>query len=80
MAISGLTAIKEMNKTIDEDFLVIAYDDRDVFKLHTPPISAIEQPMEAIAESMISLILNELSVKTEANDNQVILPAKLVLR
>lgn len=80
LAISGLIAIKEMNKVINEDFLVIAYDDRDVFKLHTPPISAIEQPLEAIAENIINLILNELSSKSEANDRQVILPAKLILR
>jgi len=80
LAISGLIAIKEMNKAINEDFLVIAYDDRDVFKLHTPPISAIEQPLEAIAENIINLILKELSSKSEANDNQIILPAKLILR
>lgn len=80
LAISGLIAIKEMNKIINEDFLVIAYDDRDIFKLHTPPISAIEQPLEAIAENIINLILNELSSKPEDNDRQVILPAKLILR
>ncbi len=80
LAISGLIAIKEMNKVINEDFLVVAYDDRDVFKLHTPPISAIEQPLEAIAENIINLILSELTFKSEANNNQIILPAKLILR
>lgn len=80
LAISGLTAIREIDKTINEDFLVVAYDDGDIFKLHTPQISAIEQPQEGIAENVISLILDELSSKSEDNDKQVVLPAKLILR
>lgn len=80
LAISGLIATKEIRKEINKDFLVIAYDDRDVFKLHTPPISAIEQPLEGIAENIINLILNELSAKSEDNDTRIILPGKLILR
>ncbi len=80
LAISGLTAIKEIKKVINDEFSVIAYDDRDVFKLHTPPISAIEQPLEGIAENIISLILNALSSKTESPITHITLPAQLILR
>lgn len=80
LALSGLTAIKELNKKIDEDFLVIAYDDRDIFKLHTPQISAIEQPLEGIAENIIKLILRELEAKPSLPNQQVILPTTLILR
>ena len=80
LAISGLTAIKQTGKVINEDFLVIAYDDRDIFTLHTPQISAIEQPLEGIAENVINLILNELSTKSNSNHSKVILPAKLIIR
>lgn len=80
LALSGLTAVKELNKVINEDLFIIAYDDRDIFKLHSPQISAIEQPLEAIAENVTKLILKELSSKSISNDHQVILPTKLILR
>ncbi len=80
LAISGLTAIKMLNKPIDDKFSVIAYDDRHLFKLHTPPISAIEQPLEDIAENIINIILNALSSKKEASVINITLPAKLLLR
>ena len=61
LAISGLTALKMMNKPVNKNFRVIAYDDGDVFKLHTPQISAVEQPLEEIADHIISLLFKQLS-------------------
>src|SRR5690606_16953547 len=80
LALSGLMAIKELGREIDKDFLIIAYDDRNIFKLHTPQISAIEQPVERIAENVIQLILNELELKTQFPNQQIILPTNLILR
>jgi LacI family transcriptional regulator len=80
LAISGLTALKRMHKPVNDDFSVIAYDDGDVFKLHTPQISAVEQPLEEIAENIISLIFKQLSAAEPAPVQQVIVPAKLILR
>lgn len=80
LALSGLMAIKELGKNIDNDFMIIAYDDRDIFKLHTPPISAIEQPLEAIAENIINLVLAALDGKGKKPNQQIILPTKLILR
>ncbi len=80
LAISGLMAIKQLGKKINEDLLVIAYDDRDIFKLHDPEISAIEQPLEELAENVINLILSELTTKSKNNNRQIILNTKLILR
>ena len=80
LAISGLTALKIMNKPVNDDFSVIAYDDGDVFKLHTPQISAVEQPLEEIAENIISLLFKQLKATEPAAVQQVIVPAKLILR
>lgn len=80
LAFSGLMAIKELGRKVDEDFSIIAYDDRDIFKLHSPPISAIEQPLEAIAENIIKLVLAELAGKAKQPNQQIILPTNLILR
>ncbi len=80
LAISGLIALKQIKKMVDKDFSVIAYDDGDVFKLHSPEISAVEQPLNDISDQIINLIFEQLASKTVQTTQQVILPAKLILR
>jgi len=80
LAISGLKVLKQMEKKLDENFSVIGYDDHEAFELHTPSISTIQQPLEEIAETIIKLILTQLSSKSKLPDQQIIIPAKLILR
>ncbi|WP_412466065.1 LacI family DNA-binding transcriptional regulator [Pedobacter sp. KLB.chiD] len=80
LAISGLKALKQIDKKIGDDFAIIAYDDHEAFELHTPRISAIQQPLEEIAEAIIKLILNRLSSKAKLPAEELIIPTRLVLR
>lgn len=80
LAISGLKVLKKMGKQVGNDFGVIAYDDHEVFELHTPGISAVQQPLEEIAETVIQLILSQLSSKSKLDNQHIILPAKLIQR
>lgn len=80
LAISGLKVLKQIDRKLDESFAVIGYDDHEAFELHTPSISTIQQPLEEIAETIIKLILAQLSSKTKLPDQQIIIPAKLILR
>ncbi|MBG6235541.1 LacI family transcriptional regulator [Pedobacter sp. CAN_A7] len=80
LAISGLSALRSMNKLVNDSFKVIAYDDGDVFKLHSPQISAVEQPLEEIADNIIKLIFQQLASTTEITPEKIILPAKLIIR
>jgi LacI family transcriptional regulator len=80
LAISGLMAFREMGKKINDQFSVIAYDDGDVFKLHSPQVSAVEQPLNEISDAIIDLIFQQLSGKDPVAVQQVILPAKLHFR
>lgn len=80
LAIGGLMVLKEIDKKIDPDFEVIAYDDHIVFKLFTPQISAVEQPLEEIADKIIDLVLSRLSTKEKRPTQNVVFPAKLTLR
>jgi LacI family transcriptional regulator len=80
LAISGLLAIKETKKVINEQLTVIAYDDGDIFKLHTPQISALAQPLEEIADRIIKKIFEQLASKVPLDTEKMILPVKLLLR
>lgn len=80
LAISGLKVLKKINKKIGDDFAIIAYDDHEAFELHTPGISTVQQPLEEIAENVIKIILKQLSTKAKPENQQVIIPAKLIIR
>lgn len=80
LAISGLKALKQLNKKIGNDLSVIAYDDHEAFELHTPGISTVQQPLEEIAETIIKLILSQLSSRTKLPNEHVIIPTKLIIR
>jgi LacI family transcriptional regulator len=80
LAISGLLAIKQTKKVINKHLSVIAYDDGDIFKLHTPQISALEQPLEEIADRIIKKIFEQLASKTPVAIEKTILPVRLLLR
>jgi LacI family transcriptional regulator len=80
LAIGGLMALKQMNKMVNERFSVIAYDDGDVFKLHTPQISAVEQPLDEISDNIINLIFQQISAKEQLAPQQIILSGRLIIR
>ncbi|MHA4896047.1 LacI family DNA-binding transcriptional regulator [Pedobacter sp. PWIIR3] len=84
LAINGLTALKELGKNLDDNFTLISYDDHDVFKFHTPPISVVDQPVEEIAERIIEIVLQELAknkVKTtEMLRSRVVLQPNFIER
>lgn len=60
MGLAGLQAFRGMGITIPDDILVISFDDHDSFKLHTPTITVIAQPIEDIAVKSIQLLISQM--------------------
>ncbi|WP_121355662.1 LacI family DNA-binding transcriptional regulator [Flavisolibacter nicotianae] len=60
LAFSGLEAINELGRKIPDDLAVVSFDDSRFFRLFTPPVSAVAQPLEKIAETIISLLMKSL--------------------
>lgn len=83
LAVRGLFFLKSIQKPINDGFMIVAYDDQDVFRIHTPPISVVDQPIEQIAEKIIDVILQELSADRslpQSERSKVILPTKFIER
>ncbi|WP_257666073.1 LacI family DNA-binding transcriptional regulator [Parapedobacter tibetensis] len=76
LAITGLKAIKQHHMPMPA---VASYDDHTLFKLFSPTITAVSQPIEAIADELINILLNQLDGK-EKGLKQVVLPSELVIR
>lgn len=75
----GLQAIKILNLNIPNDIAVISFDDQDLFKFYTPSITVVSQPVPAISDHIIKLMLNALDEK-DTDVHEIVLPAKLIVR
>ena len=57
LGVLGIEAIKKKQLRIPEQLAVLCFDDNDIFRLYTPTISVIRQPIEMIGkEAMCALI------------------------
>lgn len=76
LAITGLKAINQHHMPFPA---VVSYDDHTLFKLFSPTITAVSQPIGAIAEELINLLLTQLEGKAKGT-KQVVLPSELIIR
>jgi LacI family transcriptional regulator len=60
LGVLGIEAIKSMQIRIPEQLAVLCFDDNDIFRLYTPTISVIRQPIEAIGQQAMSTLIERL--------------------
>ncbi|PPK87128.1 LacI family transcriptional regulator [Neolewinella xylanilytica] len=78
---SGLEIIKEIDAQAIADLGIVTFDDNELFRINTPTISAVAQPMEAIAQELMRIMLHLLKHKNKVSETiQVTLSAELIPR
>jgi LacI family transcriptional regulator len=80
MGLTGLQAFKDMGIRIPQDISVISFDDHDSFKLHTPTIAVIEQPIKEIAVKSIQLLMSQMSDMESYKVEKSLKKGKLIIR
>src|SRR4030095_16169461 len=81
IGVSGLKAIRNLGLSIPGDLAVVSFDDHDVFQLNSPSVTAIAQPIEKIAEKLITLLLGRLTASAKPRSGRnIVLPAELNIR
>ncbi len=63
LGIAGLESIGLLNLSIPSDIAIVSFDDEDIFRLFPPGISAIRQPIEAIAKTAMELLMKQINNK-----------------
>jgi LacI family transcriptional regulator len=61
LGIAGLECIKNLNLKIPDQIAVMCFDDHDIFRLHTPAITCLRQPIHEIACNATGLLMQQLS-------------------
>jgi LacI family transcriptional regulator len=69
----GLKVITDLGIKVPSDLALVSFDDYNVFKLHSPPVTAIAQPIEAIADNVITVLLNRLNTSSQHISSQTII-------
>ena len=80
IALGGLAYLREYGVQVPEQLSIISFDDVLAFQLFQPPITAIAQPLDAIADSLASLLAARLQQDAPSRPRSVVLPCTLVLR
>ena len=81
LADAGLEAIRNLGLSIPGDLGVIVFDDYRLFRLFTPSITAISQPIQEISETVIKLLLSKLTSSPKVSEpNTVVIPTSLIIR
>lgn len=60
LGVLGIEAIKKKQLKIPEQLAVLCFDDNDIFRLYTPTISVIRQPIESIGQRAMCALIERL--------------------
>ena len=81
LGIAGLESIRARGLNIPGDIAVICFDDHDIFRLYTPGITSIRQPVQEIAKNATRMLMEQLSKDTKTLQKNNSRPAaKMVIR
>jgi LacI family transcriptional regulator len=80
IAENGLEAIRNIGLNIPDDLAVIVFDDYTLFRLYSPAITAVSQPINEIADHVVSMMLNRLGSTEQIDPRKIVLKTKLVTR
>lgn len=80
MGLAGLQAFKQMKYILPKDISIISFDDHASFRLHTPTISIIEQPIESLAIKVVEILMEQINNEKEFKVHKIMQKGKLILR
>ena len=78
IGIMGLEAIKLLGLHIPSQVAIVSFDDHDLYRLHSPSITAVAQPIQQMSEKLITILLDHIE-KGDQNQH-VIIPPELIIR
>lgn len=80
VAIGAKAALREAGMHIPNDISLIGFDDIPWAKYSDPPLTTIQLPAEALAQSACTLLLDLIQGKETRENNHIILETELIIR
>ncbi|MCW3467508.1 LacI family DNA-binding transcriptional regulator [Chitinophaga nivalis] len=79
LGICGIESLRSLGWQIGKKIGVISFDDHDLFRLHSPAITCVAQPIPAIGKNIINLLMQELN-QPSTSPQQIVLAPELIIR
>lgn len=81
LSLQGLKVLQELKWAIPSKVAVLSFDDHDIFKLYSPSITAINQPISEIARVSVDILAAKIkNGETSKSDQPILLNTELVIR
>ncbi|MCA5006318.1 LacI family DNA-binding transcriptional regulator [Sphingobacterium bovistauri] len=77
LCVKTLKVLQSIGKSTN--YGIAAFDDHELFELYTPNITCIRQPLEAIANEIVKMIISRLNDSIELIE-ECIIPSELIIR
>jgi LacI family transcriptional regulator len=74
IAVACLESFRELKIKIPKDMAFIAFDDIDAFKITTPQVTAIDQPLEEICAHAVNILMQEIKKPKKAKKEVILKP------
>ncbi len=79
IALGAIRGLRDEGMSVPQDVSVIGYDDSPLIAFTDPPLTTMRQPVQAIAEAAVGVLLEEMAGMTGPKDEFVFAP-ELVVR
>jgi LacI family transcriptional regulator len=79
LGIAGLEALRNLNKKVAVDIGVICFDDNDLFRLASPGITVVSQPIRQIGKNAVNILIEQLE-KKELAEKHIVLSPNFIIR
>ncbi|MFA8433039.1 MAG: LacI family DNA-binding transcriptional regulator [Marinifilaceae bacterium] len=81
LTVAGIKTLNKLQIRIPMDVAVVGFDDLDFFDITYPPITAVAQPIEEIAEKALEILIDEIENREATTPKRkVVLPTQLRVR
>ena len=74
IAVACLETFHDLDISIPKDIAFIAFDDIDAFKLTTPQVTAIDQPLNEICTHAVNILMQEINKPRKAKKEVILKP------
>ena len=82
LTVSCLEILNELKIKVPEDIAIVSYDDIELFKVYSPSITAVAQPIEEMCQSAVSILVDNINKRKDKHMEPTmdVLKSKLVVR
>lgn len=78
LGIYGLESLRSLGMKIPDDMGIVVFDDHDLFRLYTPAITVIAQPITEIGKLAVDMLIGQLSKKPRKHHQHTLAPTLMV--